>query len=295
MLRWIVILGLLNTLLFQIQANAEPLSIQMTGGIFEYVVQTGDSLTKIGARFGISAKWLASENNLKLNSKLTRKQILVINNRHIIPTANTGDLLINLPQRMLFYFKSGELSASFPVGLGKPAWPTPLGEFKVINKVANKTWLVPKSIQEEMRREGKVVLTQVPPGPTNPLGRYWLGLSLNGIGIHGTIAPSSIFQFQSHGCIRLHPDDIEALFNRIERDAKGEIIYAPLLLAQFDESIFLEVHPDIYQRGNTSIHVLEKMAEENNLTELIDWELAKSILELQDGVAREITLSSNMH
>ena len=73
----------------------------------------------------------------------------------------------------------------------------------------HKEWIVPESIQEEMRREGKDVLTRVPPGPDNPLGRHWIGLSIGGIGIHGTIAPSSVYHFRSHGCIRLHPDDVE--------------------------------------------------------------------------------------
>ena len=52
----------------------------------------------------------------------------------------------------------------------------------------------------------------MPPGPDNPLGKHWLGLSIHGYGIHGTIAPSSIYQFRTHGCIRLHPDDIAELF-----------------------------------------------------------------------------------
>src|SRR5207244_4257585 len=59
--------------------------------------------------------------------------------------------------------------------------------------------------------QGKPVLTHVPPSPANPLGKYWLGLSIPGVGIHGTNAPSSIYNLQTHGCIRLHPDDIEKL------------------------------------------------------------------------------------
>lgn len=290
LLQWMV---LITGLLVQLQVAAEPLSSNLTGSVLEYTVQPGDSLTKIGARFGVSARVLARENELAYRAKLLPNQQLTIDNRHIVPMPRTGDLLINLPQRMLFSFKNGELFAAYPVGLGKPSWKTPLGEFSINNKVMNKTWLVPKSIQEEMRQEGKTVLTRVPPGPKNPLGKYWLGLSLAGIGIHGTIAPASIYQFQSHGCVRMHPDDIEALFTQVELGAMGEIIYEPLLLAEYENKVFIEAHPDIYQRANVSIKALEKMAKEAMLSERIDWQLAKNVIELQDGVARDVTRSND--
>jgi hypothetical protein len=71
---------------------------------------------------------------------------------------------------------------------------------------------VPKSIQEEMRRRGQRVRTQVPPGPDNSLGQYWIGLNLAGYGIHGTIAPASLHRFRSPGCVHPYPDDIADLF-----------------------------------------------------------------------------------
>ena len=200
--RWLIFASCLTstTLTF-----AQSASWQLSGNVFEYTVQAGDTLTKISARFGISSAVLARENGLKPNAALTPEQTLQIDNRHIVPDAQGLDLLINLPQRMLYFYQDGLLNLTYPVALGKPTWPTPTGEFTVKNKIANKTWIVPISIQEEMRREGKAVKTHVPPGPNNPLGKYWLGLSLSGIGIHGTTAPTSIYLFQSPGCIRLHP------------------------------------------------------------------------------------------
>ncbi|MGB4813227.1 MAG: L,D-transpeptidase family protein [Methylophilaceae bacterium] len=283
---------LMTCLLFQFQAIAEPISMHMIGGVSEYSVQSGDTLTKIGARFGVSAKLLASENGLLYNSKLNPQQTIKIDNQHIVPSFSTGNLLINVPQKMLFSFNNGELLNAFPVALGKATWQTPLGEFSVNNKVANKTWLVPKSIQEEMRREGRTVLTKVPPGKNNPLGKYWLGLSLEGIGIHGTIAPASIYQFRSHGCIRLHPDDIEALFLQTERGATGTIIYEPLLMAEVEGKVYIEAHADIYELGTGSLKTLEKIAQEHMLSERIDWQRAENVLKSLDGIARDVTISN---
>lgn len=273
------------------QAMAESPSFPITGSVFEYTVQPGDYLIKIGARFGVAAEVLARENDLKYSAKLMPGQKLTIDNRHIVPELPEDGLLINLPQRMLYYFREWELVAAYPVGLGKPSWPTPAGEFSVIDKAVNKAWRVPKSIQEEMWREGQVVKTEVPPGPDNPLGKYWLGLSLSAIGIHGTIAPASIYHFQSHGCIRLHPDDIEALFAQIDQGAPGSIIYAPLLLVESEGRIFLEAHRDIYNKVDVSSDALEQMAYDAMLSDRIDWSRAADVLKQKDGVARDVTLS----
>jgi len=271
------------------RAMAEPSSSVVTGSVFKYTVQPGDYLIKIGARFGVSAKALARDNGLNYNALLMPGLEMMVDNRHIVPAERQNGLLINLPQRMLYHFKSGEVMAAYPVGLGRPDWPTPEGDFKVISKEINKTWRVPESIQEEMRRELQVVRTEVPPGPDNPLGEYWLGLSLSAIGIHGTIAPSSIYHFQSHGCIRLHPDDIADLFAQVARGDAGSIIYAPILLTQSDGRVFLEVHRDIYNKGDVPIAVLNQLAHEAMLTDAIDWALAYDALEQGEGVARDVT------
>lgn len=289
---WCVILA--GCLAYLPGAMAEPPSFPVTGGVFEYTVQPDDYLIKIGARFGVAALVLSRDNGLKYDALLMAGQKLTVDNRHIVPEAREDGLLINLPQRMLYYFRDWELVAAYPVGLGKPTWPTPVGEFSVIDKAVNKTWRVPKSIQEEMRREGQVVRTEVPPGPDDPLGKYWLGLSLSAIGIHGTIAPASIYHFQSHGCIRMHPDDIEALFAQIERGATGSIIYAPLLLAESEGRIFLEVHRDIYNKGDVSLGALERLAHDAMLSDRIDWSRAADVLERMEGVARDVTLSSQI-
>lgn len=274
-------------------AGAAPSDLPITGGVRDYTVQPGDYLIRIGARFGLSATVLARENGLKQDARLKPGQILVIDNRHIVPETREAGLLINLPQRMLYHFHAGALATAYPVGLGRPDWPTPEGDFSVTEKVVDKTWRVPKSIQEEMLREGLVVKSEVPPGPDNPLGKHWLGTSLPGIGIHGTIAPASIYHFQSHGCIRLHPDDIEALYASIPHGAPGSILYTPLLLAESGGRIFLEVHRDIYRQSDVSLAALERLAHDMLLNDRIDWARARDALKLKDGVARDVTRSES--
>jgi len=263
----------------------------LVGEQFEYAVQRGDSLTSISARFGIELSVLARMNGIKKGAMLQQDQLLQIDNRHIIPERLTDGILINLPQRMLYYFQAGKLMAHYPVGLGRPSWPTPMGSFNVTNIQENKTWYLPRSIQEEMRREGKIVLTQVPPGPENPLGKHWIGLSLPGIGIHGTIAPATIYHFLSHGCIRLHPDDIAALFQQVRKNLPGKIIYVPVLLVRLkDGRIFLEVNRDVYKKNIDPITIIENSAKIQGIDDMVDWDKVKEVIQLKEGLAREVGL-----
>jgi L,D-transpeptidase ErfK/SrfK len=263
----------------------------LVGEQFEYAVQRGNSLTSISARFGIELSVLARMNGIKKGGMLRQDQVLQIDNRHIVPERLTDGILINLPQRMLYHFQAGKLTVNYPVGLGRPDWPTPMGSFNVLNVQENKTWYLPKSIQEEMRREGKIVLTQVPPGPENPLGKHWIGLSLPGIGIHGTIEPASIYHFLSHGCIRLHPDDIAVLFQQVRKDLPGKIIYVPVLLVRLkDGRIFLEVNRDVYKKSIDPITIVENSAQIQGLSDMVDWDKVKEVIQLKEGLAREVGL-----
>jgi len=266
-----------------------PLAHSVVGGDAVYTIQSGDVLIAIGARFGVTPKLLALQNAIPYEAIIHPGQRLRIHNPHIVPATFDDGILINLPQRMLFHFSQGRLRAAYPVGLGKPSWPTPQGEFRIVSRVRNKPWLVPKSIQEEMRREGKIVREEVPPGPDNPLGAHWLGLSMWGYGIHGTIAPASIFQFRSHGCIRLHPDDVAELFDQVEVGTLGRLVYQPVLLAVVEDGrILLEVHRDIYNKGIDPAQTVHDLAEANGLSQKIDWPAVDAVIAAEDGLAREV-------
>ncbi len=275
-------------------ARAETsLSHEIVGKPFEYVVKQGDFLISLAARFGEPALLIAQSNGIDYNKRLHLGQRLAIDNRHVVPETSCDGILINLPQRMLFFFRDGTLAGAYPVGLGMPTWPTPAGEFSVVQLQKNPAWIIPISIQAEMRKKGETVLTKVPPGPDNPLGKYWMGLSIPGYGIHGTNAPPSVYHFQSHGCIRLQPENIEKLFPQIEVGEPGKIIYAPVLLALLNDGrIYLEIDRDIYNRGINAFPMLIELAEANHLTNRIDWYAVTQTIDQQTGIARQINLQA---
>jgi L,D-transpeptidase ErfK/SrfK len=270
-------------------ATVQDQSDRIVGSEFDYVVVPGDDLTSISARCGVPEAVLASANSIKPNRRIRRGQILHIDNRHIVPRVLSDGILINIPQRILFYFEHRSLVSYYPVSLGRLGWRTPVGKFTVTAKREHPTWVVPPSIEAEMAEKGEEVKTEVPPGPDNPLGDYALDLSLDTVRIHGTIAPLSIYAFRTHGCIRLHPEDIKDLYDRVALGAPGEIIYEPVMLAASrDGRIFVEANRDIYKRMPDALLTLHASAEIQNLSDKVDWSAAEEVLRRAEGIAREV-------
>jgi len=262
----------------------------LVGGVSLHTVARGESLRSIGSRFGIDTATLAGDNALRTAAVLTPGQLVILDNRHIVPVAaDEGVILVNVPQRMLFY-RTAEEVWSAPVAVGSRAWATPLAPFEVVAREQDPTWDVPESIAAEARAKGQTLPAKIGPGPNNPLGRHWLGLSVGSIGIHGTNAPSSVYRAATHGCIRVHPDDISVLFDRVEVGTRGETIYEPVLLADDGANVFLEVHPDVYRRSRVGVlDEVRALASKAGMLDSIDWARARQVAADREGIARIVT------
>ena len=261
----------------------------LTGSVRTYSVVRGDTLRRIGARFGVDLETLAADNQLPSRAVLKTGQSLRVDNRHIVPPVlEPGLLLINIPQRMAF-LDSGRGVEGVPVAVGRRDWRTPLGPFTIVVAEENPTWDVPISIQEEARRAGKSLPTKVPPGPDNPLGEFWLGLSFGGIGLHGTNAPASVYGAVTHGCIRMHPEDVARLFTRVAVGTAGRTIYEPVLMTAAGGEIYLEVHRDVYGLATADPRTRARaLADALGLTQWVDWDAADRVIEAHHGVARPV-------
>lgn len=264
-----------------------------------YTVVKGDTLRLVAAKLGVSQQHLRSMNSLPQKVVLKTGQKLVYNNRKIVPRQIKDGIIVNIPDRTLYYFQRGNLVTSLPVALGsatkneKYVWQTPVGKFKITAKVKDPTWTVPTSIQTEMEEQGKDVVTSIPPGPENPLGKYALKTSIPGIMIHSTTKPASIYSFSSHGCIRLAPSQMETFFPQIKVNTKGEIIYKPVKLVVTENGrIFLEVHNDIYKMSTNLVNEAKQLIEKQNLADLVDWNKFKMVLKQRSGIAEDISLQT---
>lgn len=261
----------------------------IAGVVQSHVVVPGDTVTSVSARFGVEPSVIIADNRLASSGALRVGQTLQLDSRHIIPRAGAPDtVVINIPQRMLFHIEADVVTA-MPVAVGRPTWATPVGNFTVVQKQIHPTWHVPASIREEARRAGRELPAEVPPGPNNPLGQFWLGLSGGGIGIHGTNAPASIYRTVTHGCVRLHPADIEWLFSRVPKGGSVQTIYEPMLIAEEDSRVFLEVHRDAYRLAPVTVAAARTLARDAGVSDRVDWDIVESVVAERLGVARDVT------
>lgn len=117
-------------------------------------------------------------------------------------------LVIRREARWLYLYNGGRYVNRFRVATGMERYPTPLGRFRVITRAKNPWWHPPDSDWAKDEQP-------IPPGPGNPLGTRWMGISSPGVGIHGTPDAASLGYSLSHGCIRMAISDAEWLFNRV--------------------------------------------------------------------------------
>jgi L,D-transpeptidase ErfK/SrfK len=267
-----------------------PLYHQVAGSQEWYQVAKHDSLIRLAQVRAIKWTALAKRNHLKPPYRLKKGMTLKIDTTHIVPDELTDGLLINLPELTLYYFKDGTYQRRYTLAVGKPSWPTPTGNYKICEKRKNPTWNVPESIQEEMEEEGLDVVEKVPPGPKNPLGKFFMGTTADGVGIHATNRPWSVGYYASHGCIRMLPDEIAKLFPQIAVGTPVKIIYRPIKMALTHQGrIFLEAHPNIYRWKIDPLVLVRETAQKYQLENRIDWSLVPKILKAKEGIAQDIT------
>lgn len=256
----------------------------------EYRTVAGDYGGIISGKLGMDWSYIAKENSLSPDAPLAKGKTLRVNFVRIIPEKIENGIVINIPDRTLYRFEGGKLKDYYFIAAGKPTWQTPLGGFVIKAKAKDPTWFVPPSIQKEMEIEGKDVLVEVPPGAENPIGKYWLQLSIKGIGLHGTNAPQSIYRFRSHGCMRLRPEVAEFLFKDVAVGTQGRIIYRPVKMARTAEGrILLEVYKDYYAKKTDYIGEVKRMLKELNASNYVDWTKIEEALRKKDGIVRDVS------
>lgn len=242
--------------LFTLFANAEPAikdDLPVVSVVIEktrsYTVAEGDNLKEIASKFNTTPDELLKLNKLRNSGALKPGTKLKITKNIIVPKTVYEGLIINLPEFRIYHFEQGKLKETYDIAIGKSSWETPVGKFQVANKKIDPAWNVPPGMSSKLNIEERIV----PPGPDNPLGKYWIGLSIPHIGIHSTNQPHTIGKAKSHGCMRMQTDEAEKLFGLLEVGMEGEIIYEPVKIAKNRGRIYLEVHDDIYDKF-TNLH-----------------------------------------
>jgi L,D-transpeptidase ErfK/SrfK len=159
----------------------------------------------------------------------------------LLPELIDNGIIINLAELRLYYFFAIEGSRyvkTYPLGTGRQGFKTPTGSYHITFKTRDPVWKVP----EVSRKENPELPRYVYPGPDNPLGGFWLQLSIGTYGIHGTNKPYGIGRSVSQGCIRLYPEDIKDLYSYVRPGTAVKIINEPVKVGKYMERVYIEVH-----------------------------------------------------
>ncbi|CEP37128.1 MULTISPECIES: L,D-transpeptidase family protein [unclassified Halomonas] len=158
---------------------------------------------------------------------------VTIPGQFILPDEARTGIVINVAELRLYYYPEVEAGETprvetYPIGIGRDAYNTPLGITETTMRLENPAWYPPESIRREAAERGDPAPAVVPPGADNPLGKYAILLDIPGYLIHGTNQPDGIGMRASRGCIRMHPEDIESVFWRVPVGTQVNIIDSPI-------------------------------------------------------------------
>jgi len=189
---------------------------------------------------------------------------ILLPTQFVLPDTPRRGVILNIASKRLFYYPAvaegqNVQVMTYPIGIGRVGWETPLGDTKVVAKARDPSWYVPWSVQQEHREMGDPLPSVVPPGPDNPLGSHVLKLEMPGYLIHGTNQPYGVGMRVSHGCVRLYPENIELLYSMVDIGEPVSIVNEPFLVGRLNGELYLESHTPLEDDTITPDERLQKI------------------------------------
>ena len=301
-----------------------PEGHDVIGAISTVVTRYDDTLVDIARAHGLGYQDIVHANptvNVWVPGEGTE---IVLPKRFVLPPGPRSGLVLNLAEYRMYYYpetKPGETPQvhTYPMSIGRMDWETPLGRTKIVAMAKNPAWYPPQSVRDEHAADGDPLPRIVPPGPDNPLGTRALRLGLPGYLIHGTNRPAGVGMRVSHGCIRMFPEDVEFLFDRIPLNTVVRIIDMPVKIGWDGEALVAEVHPllEVPQRlpeetaekiekldADVELPAIEFLSKDplTHVTEQyidataeragqLDWDVVEALVQRSDGIPEVVGIS----
>jgi L,D-transpeptidase ErfK/SrfK len=268
------------------------------GASHVHVIRKGDTFLDLARHYDLGYNELVAANPTVDPWLPAVGTSLVVPSEWILPAGPREGIVVNIPEMRLYYYLPSPRGSdapsvvSYPVGLGRQEWRTPRADFRVRGKTKNPVWVLPETVKVERIAEKGFTEEFIPGGhPDNPLGRHRIELTLGAYAIHGTNKLWGVGMQVSHGCVRLYPEDIAALFPLAEVGSKGRFDYQPVKIGVRNRRVLVEVHEDIY--GHTPWLWLEAQAavQASGLGEYIDQAKLQAAVEAAAGIPTDVGLS----
>lgn len=278
-----------------------PKDHDVIGEVREVIARHEDTFVSLARRHGVGLEELKLANpgvDMWLPGEGTK---VTLPTQFVLPRAPRTGIVINIAELRLYYFPKDEPEKvyTYPISIGRMDWRTPVGTTSITAKAKNPSWYPPQSIRDEHAARGDILPAVVPPGPDNPLGNHSLRLGLPGYLIHGTNMPSGVGMRVTHGCIRMFPEDIEAMFERVPTGTPVHIVNQPYKLGwNAAGELMLEVHPPIEEELGEGMWTLTDLTREvvavtdAGFTSLIDWDRAEHLISSGHSLGLPVTVST---
>lgn len=265
----------------------------IVGEVTTVQAESGESLDAIGEHYGVGLHEMleANPNLVESAQQLSAGEEVVIPTQFVLPKYRKG-IVINLAECRLYYFsKDGRYVYTYPVGLGRKGWRTPLTSTTVIRKSSNPTWTPPATIKAFVYEQtgNKLPKSIGPEDPENPLGPYAMYLGKNGYLIHGTNQPWTVGKLNSAGCIRLSNNDVTELYQQVKTGTPVRIIHQPYKAGWQDGRLYLEAHKPVnLSELPSELNLMSVKCMPHSKTAQVNWEGLREIAEQQHGVPEEV-------
>ena len=257
-----------------------------------YVARYEDTLLDVARRFGVGIEEIKLANpgvDLWIPGEGTSIRVPL---RFVLPAARRSGLVINVPEMRIYYYpKDDPIVYTWPVGIGRAGWETPLGKTRIVRKKANPIWYPPDSIREEYAERGELLPRVVRPGPDNPLGSHALYLGLPAYLIHGTNRPYSVGMRVSHGCLRMYPEHVVQLYEMAKSGTPVALVHQRVKAGWMGKNLYLEVHPNVDVPDQESrpsmtevVQALVAATREGELPSYVDWERVAGAAAAANGI-----------
>ncbi|MDO5090477.1 MAG: L,D-transpeptidase family protein [Cardiobacteriaceae bacterium] len=227
-----------------------PQDIGVVGKIQIISAREGETFAEIGREYALGFEALEKANRSLDPLYLKEGNQVFLPTRFILPNTPREGIVINLTEMRLYYYTPDQSAVyAYAIGIGRQGRDTPLGVHSIIEKRKDPSWTPPASIRAEHAAEGHPLPAVVPPGPENPLGTRAMRLSNPSYLIHGTHRPDGVGMRVSSGCIRLHPESVEELFDMVSNGTKVNIVKQHMKVGWYGDSLYLEYHSPLEEDG----------------------------------------------
>lgn len=261
----------------------------VVGEVYTVLVEEGETLLDIGRRHNVGYEAIRMANpDVSIWAPLAGTEV-VIPDQHILPDAPREGIVVNLSEMRLYYYSRPGIVETYPISVGRDGFATPVGVTRTTVKVKDPHWSPPRSMREEAAARGEPPPTVVPPGPDNPLGRHAILLGLPSYLIHGTNQPDGVGMRASRGCIRMFPEDIESLYERVPSGTQVNIIDQPFKVGwTADGALYAQSFPQLEEnQGSTFEPLLNAMERLANAfgeeRQPVDYAQLRRVVENPDG------------